>query len=101
MAFPILPLAIGAIAVVAILVTKKNGASKSGMSPGMSKEEFISFTVDKTEMRCGERMTYIDAQIFDQGMNHLKIGDVKKLISDYESRGEKNLADCLRAKHGL
>lgn len=98
MALPLVPLAIGAAVLVGIFMMKKsNGTSK----PGMSREEYLSFTLDETETRCGERMTYLDAQIFDQGMLHLKTEDVKKLIQVYENRGQKNLADCLRAKHGL
>lgn len=96
MAFPILPLAIGAVALVAILATKKSNGGG-----GMSAEAFRSTVMDKTELRCGERMTYIDAKIFDQGMFYLKVDDVKKLIQVYENRGQKNLADCLRAQHGL
>lgn len=93
MALPLIPIAIGAVALLAIF-------AKSGSTNNAPSNPF-SAVLDKTEERCGERMTYIDAQIFDQGMLYLKTDDVKKLIQRYESRGQKNLANCLRAKHGL
>lgn len=96
MAFPILPLAIGAVALVTILATK-----------GSSRESGGRAGIDGDVVRCGDAMSPKLAEVFDKEMSLPRAKGtsseqrVKFAADAYDEAGFHNAAHCLRVHHGV